>query len=397
MLPKAGGAYPQGNRKLLQGEVRMEREEFRQIGHSGGRITIETVTQPDGRRLYSQTWQHNRIGGSGFFAVHVLPPGIPIGTARLGGMGSPLDPGPAPGRNLMVFIVCDSEMMYGAQCPVCSAYWRSKSPSKFCVSCGFRGQPHMFLTEAHGAYLEQYCSLFAKVQAAEDGKHVIDLDAVADAVNSVEKPPFYYAEESQQNKFLCVECNCVVDILGRFGYCSLCGTRNDFQELVRTLEAIRKRVNAEDAREACVRDAVAAFDSFVGQDVRELLRRVPMTKSRINRLENSRFHNVNLVRDELKNTFDIDVFDGINAKDQRFAALTFLRRHVYEHNGGEADEEYISQSGDASVRLKQALRETQESAHQTVGIVMRMAKNLHDGFHGIFPPDEETIRMHKRG
>ena len=293
----------------------------------------------------------------------------------------------------MVFIGCDTEMMYGAQCPTCNSYWRSDSPSHSCVSCGFMGQPHMFLTAAHGAFIEQYCALFARAQAAEDGKHVIDLDAVADAVSNVEKPPFYYAEESQQNKFSCTACNCIVDILGKFGYCSSCGTRNDLQELGRTLDAIRKRINTEDAREACVRDAVAAFDSFVGQYVRELVKRIPMTKSRRNRLESSRFHNVNLVRDELKSTFDIDIFDGINVNDQKFAILTFLRRNVYEHNGGEADEEYISLSGDRSVRPKQALHENQESAHRTIGVVMRMAKNLHDGFHEIFPPDEKMIRM----
>lgn len=373
----------------------MRNEEFRQVAHSGGQITIKTITQTDGLRLYQLTFQHCRPVGSALFAIHVIPPGLPISTAQLGGIGSPVDPGPVPG-NLMVYIVTDSEMMWGAQCPHCSAYWRSRSPSKSCVSCGLRGEPHLFLTEAHGAYIQQYCSLFGQAQNAPDGEHVIDLDAVADAVESIEKPPFYYAEESQQNKFTCEICGCVVDILGKFGYCSLCGTRNDIQELARTLDVIRKRINTEDAREACVRDAVAAFDSFVGQYVRELVRRVPMTKSRINRLENSRFHNVILVRDELRNTFDIDIFDGIEAEDQRFAALMFLRRHVYEHNGGEVDEDYISQSGDTSVRLKQALRETQESAHKTVGIVMRMAKNLHDGFHEVLPPDEETIKMRRR-
>ena len=338
----------------------MRNEEFRQIAHSGGQITIKTITQPDGRRLYQLTFQHNRPVGVGFFAVHVIPPGLPVATTQLGGIGSPIDRGPVPG-NLMVYVVTDSEMMWGAECPRCSAYWRSKSPSKCCVSCGLRGEPHLFLTKAHSAYIQQYCSLFAQAQDAPDGEHVIDFDAVADAVESVEKPPFYYAEESQQNKFTCATCGCVVDILGKFGYCSRCGTRNDLQELDKTLDAIRKRINSEgEKHEDCVRDAVAAFDSLVGQFVKELVRQIPMTKERRNRLGNARFHNISLVRDELKNTFDIDIFTGIDSKDQKFAVLMFLRRHVYEHNGGEVDEEYIALSGDTSVRPKQALREDQE-------------------------------------
>ena len=46
----------------------------------------------------------------------------PIGTANLGGIGSPVDHGPAPGENLMVFIVTDTQGMYGSQCPECTAY-----------------------------------------------------------------------------------------------------------------------------------------------------------------------------------------------------------------------------------------------------------------------------------
>jgi len=364
----------------------MPREEFRQVAHSGGRITIKTSTRPDGRRMYQLEYEHCRPVASGLFGVHVVPPGIPVATASLGGIGAPIDPGPVPG-NVSVFIVSDSEGMWGAQCQRCGAYWRSGSPSQCCVRCGLRSEPHEFLTDAQLAYIQQFFVLFVQAHDAPDGEHVIDLDAVADAVQEVEKPPFYYAEESQQNLFICTRCRCSVDILGEFGYCSRCGTRNDLQELDKSLEAIRRRINNPEARhEDCVRDAVATFDSFVGQFVKEFVCQIPMTTARRNRLENGRFHNVTVVRDELRNAFDIDIFEGIDNKDQRFAALTFLRRHVYEHQGGEADEEYIKQSGDTSVRPKQALHETQESAHQIVGLVRRMAANLDKGFHEIFPP-----------
>jgi hypothetical protein len=370
--------------------------EFRQVAHSGGHIILNVTTHTSGQRLVQNTYQHNRPVASAIFAVHVIPPGLPVATAELGGIGSPMDPGPAPGHTVMAYVVSDSEGMWGAECPRCSAYWRSGSPSKYCVRCGLSAQPHIFLTQAQRAYLSQYCEVYIQAISSEDGEHDINFDAVADAVNSIEKPPFYYAEESQQNKFKCDDCGCTVDILGKFGYCSGCGTRNDIQELDKTLESIRARINSGEAREGCVRDAVSAFDSTVRQHVEQLANRVPMTEARVNRLENMLFHNVNLVRDELRNTFDIDIFRGIDETDQRFAVRMFLRRHVYEHNGGEADEAYLEQSGDTSVRLKQSLHETQESAHDTVSIVMRMAKNLHDGFHNLFPFDEKRIRRHKR-
>lgn len=140
----------------------------------------------------------------------------------------------------------------------------------------------------------------------------------------------------------------------------------------------------------------AAFDSLVGQYVQQLVRRIPLTQSRKNKLENKRFHNLQAVANELKDIFDIDILDGLNAGGIDFAKRMFHRRHVYEHKGGEADEKYISDSGDDSVRPKQAIRETQESAHRIAGLVMRMASNLHNGFHGILPPEPSPIQQHQR-
>jgi hypothetical protein len=234
--------------------------------------------------------------------------------------------------------------------------------------------------------------------ADEDGEYVIDMDAVADAVGKdTKKPPFYYAEESQQNKFTCKACGGFNDILGTFGYCSSCGTRNDLQELSeKTIPRIRDRINASGLYEACVRDSVAAFDSFIGQYATQLVHHVPMTAKRRNQLEGRRFHNLQSVASEFNEIFGIDILDGLTPDEVGFATLMFHRRHVYEHRGGEADEKYITDSGDNSVRPKQALRETIESAHRIVGLILKMATNLHRGFHEILPPDEVRIQQHQR-
>lgn len=145
--------------------------------------------------------------------------------------------------------------------------------------------------------------------------------------------------------------------------------------------------------EACVRDIVAAFDSSVGRYVGELTRQVPLTQRRINRLENKRFHNLESVAGELKEIFDIDIFDGLTPEDVEFAKRMFPRRRVYEHRAGEADEKYIADSGDTSARPKQALHETQESAHRIAGLVVKMAGNLHHAFHEVLPPEPGPIQQ----
>ncbi len=371
--------------------------DFQEIAHTGGQVIIRVATSPEGHRSYQIGWQHCRPNAAVIFAVYALPQGIVVGQAELGGIGHPVSPAPVPGCYL-VFVGSDSEGRFGHQCPVCAKYWRGELDVQFCPYCGFHSSRLDFLSNAQRAYIHQCCVKMREALTAErNGEYVIDMDAVADAAGKdAEKPAFYYAEESQQSKFTCNACGGFNDILGTFGYCAMCGTRNDFQELSTTIiPRIRVRINAGGPYEDCVRDSVAVFDSFVGQYVSQLIKHVPLIPARKNRIENKRFHNLQLVTADLNEIFGIDITDGLKVDDIEFAKIMFCRRHVYEHNGGEADERYIAESGDNSVRVKQALRETAESAHRIAGLILRMASNLHHGFHEILRPEQGPIQRHR--
>jgi len=236
--------------------------------------------------------------------------------------------------------------------------------------------------------------VLTQANEGEDGDVVIDMDAVADAAGQEgEKPAFYVSEQSQQRKFKCAACDEFNDILGRFGYCSLCGTRNDLADFEgSTVPSIRERLNADAPPHDCVRDAVASFDSFVAQYAKQLAQLVPLTKGRINRLTKQRFHELADARTLFRNWFDIDLCAGMKDAECQSVELMFHRRHVYEHNGGEVDQKYLDDSGDTTVKLKQAIRETKESAHTLLGSLLKMASNLDAGFHALFPPNEGPIR-----
>lgn len=331
------------------------------------------------------------------FAVYAIPQGVAVGDIQLGGIGTPWNSPPLPDC-YPVFIASDNTGMFGRQCPSCGGYWRTGHVGKICPYCAFRAEAtYHFLTEAQRRYVLEYChALTDALQSGKPGEHVIDMDAVADAAGKdYEKPPFFYAEERQQNLFKCNACGMTTDVLGTYAYCSSCGTRNDPQELERIIVGIRDRINAGGHYEACVKEAVAAFDSVAGQYAKQLLARVPLSLGRKGRLDRAHFHNLRHAAEMLSNMFDIDITKGMSEDDIAFASLMFHRRHVYEHKGGEADEKYIEDSGD-KVRVKQALRETQATAHRIANIVARLVANLHKGFHEIFPPLDEPIQWHER-
>lgn len=177
---------------------------------------------------------------------------------------------------------------------------------------------------------------------------------------------------------------------------SSCGTRNDLQELeANDIRRIRSSLDAGRSYELSVTDTVAAFDSFARQYLKQLAQRVPMTARRRNRFERILCRNLRPLADELRSAFDIDLFQGLQPPDVAVAVRMFHRRHVYEHNGGEADEKYIKDSGDTSMRPKQALHETRETASRIIELVVTMAQNFHNGFHQLFPPEEMPIQLHQ--
>jgi hypothetical protein len=199
--------------------------------------------------------------------------------------------------------------------------------------------------------------------------------------------------QSQQRKFTCEACEEYNDILGRFSYCSTCGTRNDLRDFkTDTVPAIRTELNNGGVPEDAVKSIVSAFDTFVGQYAKQLAALVPMTNRRFNRLTKQRFQDLTDVQDLFRDWLDIVLCDGVSAADEQFARRMFMRRHVYEHNGGEVDQQYLDKSGDTTVRLKQHIRETREDAHRLIGLVNKIATNLHNGFHQLLPPRAAPIK-----
>jgi hypothetical protein len=260
-------------------------------------------------------------------------------------------------------------------------------------------EAHRFLTKGQRAYVEACCELIMDaLGSVEDGEKMIDMDAASDAsLSKTERPKFYYAEQSQQTVFTCTACGEWNDILGRFGHCSSCGTRNDLVQLDAVIAATRAKVTADPGADlnGAVRDLVSAFDTMAQQYAKLLIEYVPLMPRRKNRFQ-GRFHDLRRTAEGFEAIFDIRLLEGLDEETVTFAVVMFERRHVYEHKGGEADEAYIEKSGDTSVRPKQIIRETAENVHRLANVVTRLGRNLHEGLHELLPPESAPIEFKKQ-
>lgn len=371
----------------------MDRD-FEEIAHSGGKITITVVDDAEGRRTYQVGIRSARPNAMALISVYALPQGLIVEPMRMGGIGNAIPPPSIPGC-FPVYVMSDSEGHFGHNCPRCTGYWRSGPWANVCPYCGLHAPPPEFTSLAQKEYVRQYCEKMEEALSNDAaGVYEIDMDAVADAVGvEGSRPAFYVSEQSQQSKFTCAACEEFNDIIGRYGYCSRCGTRNDIEDFAVTVARIRERLNNKDAPDACLREAVSSFDSFVAQYARQLASMVPMTKRRKERLKGQSFHGFDEARKRFDEWFDIDIAAGFKQGELAFVKIKFLRRHVFEHSGGQVTQRYLEDSGDTAVKVNELLREKQEDVHMLLSLLSRLARNLHDGFHQLFPPKEAPIKQ----
>ena len=375
-------------------------DDFREVAHCGGKVTFRVTTDDKGTPSYQIEYSGSSPTPMSLIAVYALPQGIACGDIQLGGIGVPWNPPPFSDC-LPVFIGSDSHGRFGHKCPNCNGYCRSSAaPSRYpmtCPYCGARGPTWQFLTDTQQKYVAHYIETLVTALASGEHEHEvsIDMDAVGDAA-TVKKPDFYYTEQTQQTVFVCTQCRSWNDIRGQYGYCVSCGWRNNGEHLASELAEFRTKLNEGTvASSEVLKSVVSAFDSCCRNFVAQLCNRVPMTDARHSRFKKMLFHGIEAEAEDLRSAFDIDLFDKISESDRRFLRLMFHRRHVFEHDGGQATARYIRESGDTSVVEGTLIRETRKNVHELINLLNKMTTTFEKKFHELFPPESKPVEYER--
>ncbi len=173
--------------------------DFQPVKHSGGKVTFNFLDD-EGERRY----QVGFSGASSFlmalFAMYVLRERrVPVGVARLGGIGDPIPPPPVQ-PSVLVFVASDRDGFFGKLCPRCKRYFRTDAAIEhtWCPYCSTGAPAHNFLSESQLKYIDSYMDAFEK--GYETGESItLDLDILVEESGSNTSPPTFAEERQQTN------------------------------------------------------------------------------------------------------------------------------------------------------------------------------------------------------
>lgn len=359
-------------------------EEFQEIYLSGGKIEFKKGQEGGVSIGYScaNPWPMS------MFQLCISFEGEVLGTVRFGGIGQVI---PYPQPSLLAWVLSDRHGMFGRQCPNCKTYFRTNicPGDRICPYCGYHGKSHHFLTKNQLKYVSAFCNSFIEAHDGDDDV-ILDLDKLAVELPE-NKPQWLYSEEQQQNSYTCA-CHAKYDILGEYGLCPHCGKSNaedvfnlKMVEFERQFQEVDEKLTDRHEREVeweKLTRCVSEFESMANQ-IRSYMLRFPATPQRKTALRSLTFQNIVKASDCVRDWYGFEMLENVTDVDRRFLNIMFNRRHLFIHNAGRVDQEYLNNSGDTSVRLNQVLRVRSKEIRRLIELVKQCGMSFIKGYASI--------------
>jgi hypothetical protein len=360
-----------------------EKSEFAEIALANAKINL--LRQPTG----AISLQVTGVGGVSLLQIGVSLDGARLEYWPLQGMN--MNPEPEA-RMVPVMLVSDKERFFGRSCPKCRGYFRTTNIADimWCPYCSIRAPLIRFTTKNQLRFIDEVRKKWV------DGFNGNNLDEIDLGVIAKElpdnRPSWSYSEELQQYRFNCGKCANRFDILGEYGCCPACGKRNslqvvisyfnaaqaEFESAMNTLTDRRDREIEWEKLTKCVSDFEA-----MARDIQKQLARLPLTPARRKEVEQISFQQI-LKADELvRGFFGIELLKGASVAERDFTNKMFNRRHIFTHNGGRVDQQYLDRTSDSTVRLNQKVVVRSREIARLIPLLKRAAENLFQGYESI--------------
>lgn len=297
-------------------------------------------------------------------------------------------------QTFSVNIEPDEEGFTGRTCPKCEQYFKVKFgtglPIQYhiCPYCGYRGNTEEFLTKEQveyaksvavkkvvGPIFDNFHKSIKKLETSTRGGPIQIKVRTSGNLFKIE----HYQERILETNVTCDNCGLVFSIYGVFSNCPDCGKLNARVIFDKSIEVLKKKLElSEDSKienslkEELLKDAltgaISAFDS-VGK---ALINKYPSIFSSQPR---NLFQNFIKLNESLKNSFNKEIKDYLSTEDSEFLFKMFQVRHIYEHNLGVIDDDFIRNLPNFS---SQKGRKYKLEKNEIESFLEKLSKLMHD-------------------
>lgn len=263
-------------------------------------------------------------------------------------------------RSVEVSIKPDKNGFTGRECPKCENYFKVKFGTglpityQICPYCGYQGDSKEFFTKEQIEYaksiaikelvapiLDEFHKSLKQLETTKRGFIQIKIQSSGNKFKVYD-----YQEKMLETEVLCDNCGLQFSIYGVFCNCPDCGKLNVRVIFERSIAVLKNKLKLYDdsnidslIREDLLKDslsgAISAFDSL-GKALRtKYANKFPFQPRNL-------FQNFIELDKVLKSSFGKNIKDYLSQSDSEFLFKMFQIRHIYEHNAGVIDTDFIS-------------------------------------------------------
>ena len=266
-------------------------------------------------------------------------------------------------KKIQISFLTDANGLTGRECPnkECLKYFKVKfgtglpNSGCLCPYCGHKAAHDHFFTEAQleyaksvamkevmGPLLADFQKTLKRLEQATRGGFI--------SIKVTSKPIHFslksYQEKELETHIICDSCGLEFAVYGVFATCPDCGRPNASLIFAKSIEVAKKRLDLlesipesdSDFKEAIVTDAlsggISSFDAY-GKALRKsypkLLPRGPKNL----------FQNLSALSQALQMSLKQSLVDIVGEKLNTDLFLFFQIRHLYEHNMGVVDDDFV--------------------------------------------------------
>jgi DNA-directed RNA polymerase subunit RPC12/RpoP len=246
---------------------------------------------------------------------------------------------------LSVQIPCDDNGMAGRKCPECGQEFKVKfgtgldTTEMYCPYCSYKTESNEFITDEQRKLFYSYAHRYMAQQIQDMFSKSFKNSKVFKYKKGSLPSLYKYKEKELETNVKCNNCGLEYAIYGVFANCPDCNNANQLDILKKSIEVTQKKLNIVDnidekdlidsLLENCLTSAISAFDGF-GKG--------------FNNANMPTFQRLYSLYEYLlkENIMDMKTFLGED--DFRFLNKMFQVRHLYEHNLGVIDKDFLAKT-----------------------------------------------------